>query len=212
MPLYIRDDRVKELAGQVAALQRPTVTDAVRDALARRLSSCRTSVTSGGAWSTSYWRGSTPSPICAGLYRQGSLRRERGPDRLTIVVDTSALVAILFAEPERDRFRGLLQTTPAVISAGSLIELLRVVMRRTPKLLAEARTLLRVLDVATAAVDEAQVALAMEGQARFGIGRGRPPAVLNFGDLFAYALARQLDAPLLFKGRGFSRTDLRRAL
>lgn len=131
---------------------------------------------------------------------------------MTIVVDTSALVAILFAEPERDRFLALLQTTPATISAGSLIELLRVVMRRTPKLLAEVRTLLRVLDVATAAVDEAQVEFAIEGQARFGQGRGQPPAVLNFGDLFAYALARHLDAPLLFKGDGFSRTDLRPAL
>ena len=131
---------------------------------------------------------------------------------MTIVVDTSALVAILFAEPERDRFLGLLRTTPAVISAGNLIELLRVVMRRTPKLLADARTLLAVLDIATAALDDAQVALAIEGQARFGLGRSRPPAVLNFGDLFAYALARHLDAPLLFKGDDFSRTDLRSAL
>ena len=131
---------------------------------------------------------------------------------MTIVVDTSALVAILFAEPERDRFLGLLRTTPAVISAGNLIELLRVVMRRTPKLLADARTLLAVLDIATAALDDAQVALAIEGQARFGQGRGQPPAVLNFGDLFAYALARHLDAPLLFKGDDFRRTDLRSAL
>ena len=131
---------------------------------------------------------------------------------MTIVVDTSALVAILFAEPERDRFLGLLRTTPAVISAGNLIELLRVVMRRTPKLLADARTLLAVLDIATAALDDAQVALAIEGQARFGQGRSRPPAVLNFGDLFAYALARHLDAPLLFKGDDFRHTDLRSAL
>ena len=129
-----------------------------------------------------------------------------------IVVDTSALVAILFAELERDRFLSLLQITPATISAGSLIELLRVVMRRTPKLLAEARTLLRALDIAAAAVDEAQVALAIEGQARFGQGRGQPPAVLDFGDLFAYALARHLDAPLLFKGDDFTPTDLRQAL
>lgn len=130
---------------------------------------------------------------------------------MTIVVDTSAFVAILFAEPERDRFRRLLETAPAVISAGSLIELLRVVMRRTPHLLAEARALLAILEVATAAVDEAQVEIAVEGQARFGTGRGRPPAVLNFGDLFAYALARHLDAPLLFKGDDFSQTDVKLA-
>ena len=46
---------------------------------------------------------------------------------------------------------------------------------------------------------------------RFGIGRVTPPAALNFGDLFAYALARHLDAPLLFKGDDFSLTDLRPA-
>jgi ribonuclease VapC len=130
---------------------------------------------------------------------------------VTIVVDTSAIIAILFREPERDRFRHLLEATPAVISAGNLIELLRVVMRRTPHLVRDARDVLAALGVAIAAVDEAQVALAEEGQARFGLGRGAPPAVLNFGDLFAYALARQLDAPLLFKGDDFSRTDVQAA-
>jgi ribonuclease VapC len=130
---------------------------------------------------------------------------------VTIVVDTSALVAILFGEPERDRFRRLLETTPAVISAGNLIELVRVVMRRTPHLVGDAREVLAALGVSVAVVDEAQVALAEEGQARFGLGRGAPPAVLNFGDLFAYALARQLDAPLLFKGNDFARTDVRPA-
>ena len=127
---------------------------------------------------------------------------------MTIVVDTSAMVAIHFREPERDRFRRVLETTPAVISAGNLIELLRVVMRRTPHLTRDARAVVAALGVTVAAVDEAQVTLAEEGQARFGLGRGAPPAVLNFGDLFAYALARQLDAPLLFKGDDFSRTDV----
>ena len=131
---------------------------------------------------------------------------------MTIVVDTSAMVAILFGEPERDRFRHLLETNPAVISAGNLIELLRVVMRRAPHLVHEARDVVASLGVATATVDEAQVTLAEEGQARFGLGRRVPPAVLNFGDLFAYALARQLDAPLLFKGNDFTQTDLRPAL
>jgi ribonuclease VapC len=131
---------------------------------------------------------------------------------VTIVVDTSALVAILFREPERDRFRSLLETNPAVVSAGNLIELLRVVMRRTPHLVHDARDVVASLGIATATVDEAQVTLAEEGQARFGLGRGQPPAVLDFGDLFAYALARRLDAPLLFKGDGFGRTDVRAAL
>lgn len=128
---------------------------------------------------------------------------------MTIVVDTSAMVAILYGEPERERFRRALERSPSVISAGNLIELLRVVMRRTPGLVEEVRPVLAGLGTSVAAVDEAQVALAHEGQLRFGLGRGRPPAVLDFGDLFAYALARRLDAPLLFKGDDFARTDLR---
>ena len=65
--------------------------------------------------------------------------------------------------------------------------------------------------VAVVPVDAGQARLADEGQRRFGIGRAAPPAVLNFGDLFTYALARHLDAPVLFKGDDFSRTDLRPA-
>jgi ribonuclease VapC len=61
-------------------------------------------------------------------------------------------------------------------------------------------------------VDADQVVAAREGMLRFGKGRGKGPAVLNFGDLFAYALARRLDLPLLFKGDAFARTDVRPAL
>lgn len=130
---------------------------------------------------------------------------------MTIAVDTSALIAILYGEPERDRFRRLLEATPSVISAGSMIELLGVVMRRTPHLVDGTRSVLAALGISIVAVDEAQVGLAQDGQARFGLGRGAPPAVLNFGDLFAYALARQLDVPLLFKGNDFAQTDVRAA-
>jgi ribonuclease VapC len=130
---------------------------------------------------------------------------------LTIVVDTSALVTILFGEPERERFRALLLSHDVAMSAGNVIELLRVVMRREPQWLGEVRPLLAALAIEIVAVDEHQVSLAEDGQRRYGIGRRRPPAVLNFGDLFAYALARRLDAPLLYKGDDFSRTDLRPA-
>ena len=58
-------------------------------------------------------------------------------------------------------------------------------------------------------VDAAQVAAARDGMLRFGRGRGEEPGVLNFGDLFAYALAKRLNAPLLFKGDDFTRTDLK---
>lgn len=131
---------------------------------------------------------------------------------MTVVVDTSAIIAVLFGEPEREAFYRLLATRPTVMSAGSVIELMRVVARRTPDWIDDAHVLLEQFDVSIANVDRAQVAFAVEGQARFGTGRARPPAVLNFGDLFAYALARQLDAPLLFKGNDFRRTDVRSAL
>ena len=62
------------------------------------------------------------------------------------------------------------------------------------------------------AFDAAQARLAEEGMIRFGKGRGGEPAVLNVGDLFAYALARHLTAPLLFTGRDFTATDVTLAL
>ena len=130
---------------------------------------------------------------------------------MTLVVDTSAVVAVLMDEPERDRFRDLLLRSSPVISAGSLVEAAADLGGRAgPRL--RGMTFLELFSVQVVPVDEAQAGLAEEGNRRFGNGRSRPPAVLNFGDLFAYALARHLDAPLLFKGNDFSRTDLRQAL
>lgn len=128
-----------------------------------------------------------------------------------IVVDTSAIVAILFHEPEREAFRGLLEEGRAVVSAGTLIETLRVVGRRRPELRHRVRDVIATNAIDVIPVDRDQVDLAEDGMLRFGIGRGAPPAVLNFGDLFAYALARKLGAPLLFKGNDFGRTDVRAA-
>lgn len=132
---------------------------------------------------------------------------------MTIVVDTSALVAMLLDEPEATRFGLFLRDETPVVSAGSLIETLRVVMRRRGvRARVEVDELLDTFGIGTSPVDRAQVELAAEGHVRFGTGRGSPPAVLNFGDLFAYALARHLDAPLLFKGDDFPQTDIRPAL
>jgi ribonuclease VapC len=130
-----------------------------------------------------------------------------------IVVDTSAVLAILLGEPEREAFRSVLLSGAPVISAGTLIETLRVASRHkrwvAPDGLWE---FLDLFAIEVVPVDAAQAKLADEGQRRFGKGRGAPPAVLNFGDLFAYALARHLDAPLLFKGEDFAQTDLRSAV
>lgn len=131
---------------------------------------------------------------------------------MRIVVDTSAIVAILFGEPERERFLAMIDAHEPAISVGSAIELMRVVLRREPQWRNEARDLLDTCAIELVSVDERQLDLAEDGMMRFGKGRSRPPAVLNFGDLFAYALARHLDAPLLFKGNDFAQTDVRVAL
>jgi ribonuclease VapC len=125
------------------------------------------------------------------------------------VVDTSALVAIVNGEPEAERFHGLLLDHDPLISCGTLIETLRVMQvgLGDPALVAIDR-LVELYGIEPAPVDAAQVALAREGMLAYGKGRGQQPAALNFGDLFAYALARQLRLPLLFKGEDFAATDV----
>jgi ribonuclease VapC len=96
-----------------------------------------------------------------------------------------------------------------MISAASVVECIRVVGNRKPRLRSRIGALLAGTETRIVPVDESQVRFAEEGHARFGKGRGTHLGVLNFGDLFAYALARQLDVPLLFKGDDFIRTDVR---
>jgi ribonuclease VapC len=126
-----------------------------------------------------------------------------------LVVDTSALLAVLLGEPERERFKRALFTHEPRISAGTLIETLRVVqLGLGPEALAGVDVLIDTTGAEIVAVDREQVAFARRGMLLFGKGRAEEPAVLNFGDLFAYALARQLDLPLLFKGDDFARTNI----
>jgi ribonuclease VapC len=126
-----------------------------------------------------------------------------------LVADSSALLAILLGEPERARFEELLLAHEVKISAGTLIETLRVVqLGLGPEGLAGVDELLATTDAEIVPVDADQVAAARDGMLRFGKGRGEEPAVLNFGDLFAYALAKRLRLPLLYKGEDFARTDV----
>ena len=126
-----------------------------------------------------------------------------------LVADSSALIAILFGEPERADFKRVLLAHEVKISAGSLIETLRVVqLGLGPEALSAVDELLETSGAAIVPVDADQVAAAREGMLRFGKGRGEEPAVLNFGDLFAYALAKRLALPLLYKGDDFARTDV----
>jgi ribonuclease VapC len=130
---------------------------------------------------------------------------------MRLVVDSSVLLALILDEPERDAFhRGLLASEP-IISIANLIETYSVVRSR----LGEAAVAEIDLYVETYKIEIAPVLAEdriwlRQAMLDFGKGRRRAPAVLNFGDLFAYALAKRLALPLLFKGDDFARTDVQR--
>lgn len=125
-----------------------------------------------------------------------------------IVVDSSALVAILQFEDEADHFLKVIGDAkrPAV-SVVSLVETSMVISSRKGDAgLLDVDALLRELAVDIVPVDRVQGLLARDAFLRYG--RGRHPARLNMGDCFSYALARAMGWPLLFKGDDFGRTDL----
>jgi ribonuclease VapC len=125
-----------------------------------------------------------------------------------VVLDTSALVAMLLGEPERDQFiAALAEAEDPLISAGTLLEASIVLQSKLGDGgLADLDELLATAGVRCVAVDLAQVHAARDAFARFG--KGRDAAGLNYGDCFAYALAKVAQAPLLFKGDDFGRTDV----
>lgn len=128
-----------------------------------------------------------------------------------MVVDTSALVAILLQEPEAERFTRLLADAPRrLISAITRVELSFVIEGRYGDAArGDLERLLRDAMIEVMTVTPAQAEIAIDAFRRFGKGRHR--AALNIGDCFAYALAQATDLPLLFKGGDFARTDIRPA-
>ena len=130
-----------------------------------------------------------------------------------IAVDTSALLAILLGEPERAQCQAALDAADqAVMSAGSLIEA-RIVARGKggDPMVALLDALIEQAGIAIMPVNEEQAKIAHAGFVQYGKGNGHP-AQLNFGDLFAYALAKSNNAPLLFKGDDFAATDVAAAM
>lgn len=125
-----------------------------------------------------------------------------------MVLDTSALLAILFDEPEAEVMEAALEADPVrLLSAGSLLETAIVVEARLGEEGGrEVDLLLHTAQIQMVAVTVTHVALAR--QAYRSYGKGRHPAGLNYGDCFAYALAKATGEPLLFKGDDFSRTDV----
>jgi ribonuclease VapC len=128
-----------------------------------------------------------------------------------MVLDTSAIVAILSNEPERERFIGLIGSAPIRrLSAANRVEASLVIEgRKRAAGRADLELFLReaAIEIAPVTADQAGIACAVFRR----FGRDRHPAGLNIGDTFAYALARITDEPLLFKGDDFTRTDIRSA-
>jgi len=125
-----------------------------------------------------------------------------------MVIDSSAIVAILLVEADRERFTNLiLEAETRAISAANVLESGIVLESRRGEAAGhEFDLFLNQAGVDIVPVDAEQIEIARMAWRRYG--KGRHPAALNFGDCFAYALAKVLDEPLLSKGTDFARTDI----
>jgi ribonuclease VapC len=124
-----------------------------------------------------------------------------------MVVDTSALIAILFREPGWEGLEdAILRQPPCWISAIGRLEAAMVVEGRKGSMHGDLDELIQNLELRTIPFDETQLAFAVDAFRRYG--KGRHKAALNLGDCCAYGLAKALDEPLLFKGDDFSQTGV----
>jgi ribonuclease VapC len=130
-----------------------------------------------------------------------------------IVVDTSAIVAMAFGEPERDAFvRTIQRAGKALISTVSVVEARMVLHgRRGQRAVVLVDDLLRLPLFEPVAPGVAETDAAYAAFVAFGKGSGHK-ANLNFGDIFSYALAKVRGLPLLYKGDDFGQTDVLNAL
>ncbi|PYE30074.1 MULTISPECIES: type II toxin-antitoxin system VapC family toxin [unclassified Rhizobium] len=128
-----------------------------------------------------------------------------------MVIDTSAIVAILRDEPEAARLEKALVSDPIRLVPATCVLEARMVMvsRRGEHALAEIDLWLSKIEADILPVDADLVEVAT--QAWLTYGKGRHPASLNFANCFSYALAKRADEPLLFIGTDFSRTDIEAA-
>jgi ribonuclease VapC len=127
-------------------------------------------------------------------------------------VDASAIIAILTAEPEADSLADTLEAADAPMTSPiAIFEAVAGICRKRHVTVEEAQQdvadFLQIARVRTVPISEADGSAALTAFARYGKGRGHP-AQLNLGDCFAYAVARNHRATLLFKGNDFSKTDI----
>ncbi len=128
-----------------------------------------------------------------------------------MVIDTSALLAVLFGEPESDRISSAIAADPRrLASAFSVLEASIVLESRKGEPAGrELDLLLHRIELESVPLTASQVEVARDAWRKFG--RGRHEAGLNIGDCCTYALARISGEPILFKGENFNRTDAARA-
>ncbi len=132
---------------------------------------------------------------------------------MTIAVDTSALMAIVLGEDDAPLFARAIAANSGdmCVSAATVVEATIVAEARQGAAAAQdLAAVLREADIRIVALDATQATIASAAWRRFG--KGRHAAALNLGDCYAYALARHLGAPLLFKGNDFAQTDIASAL
>ena len=129
-----------------------------------------------------------------------------------MIIDTSAILAVLLEEPEAAAFTELLvRTTELRMSTATYVEIINVCDRRLgPDAVAKAEQLIERTHIEIVAFTLEQAQWARHARLTYGIGRH--PAKLNFGDCFAYALSKATGEPLLYKGDDFARTDIAAAV
>ncbi len=125
-----------------------------------------------------------------------------------MVIDTSAVLAILFGEEDSERFATAIDADPTrIMSSASVLEASVVASaRKGPSGEREMDILLLRAGIEIIAFNEEQLRVARHAFREYG--KGRHPAGLNFGDCFSYALSRTSGEPLLFKGDDFTKTDV----
>lgn len=130
-----------------------------------------------------------------------------------MIVDSSAIVAMIKGEPETAAFAGAMEAAERIcISAASYFESSIVIDGyRNPKLSARFDELMSIAKLVIEPVTAEQARIARQAYRDYGRGSGHA-AKLNFGDCFSYALARDKREPILFKGEEFAHTDLRPAI
>jgi ribonuclease VapC len=128
-----------------------------------------------------------------------------------MVLDASAVVAVLRGEPEEGAFKQALAFAPVRrMSPVNWFEVAINAEKAGSADVAAFKAFCERIDLIVAPVTEEHMHLAHQAWRRYG--KGRNPARLNLGDCFAYALAKALNEPLLFKGGDFSKTDIKSAL